>query len=88
MQRRILVRGPILNFHVHYLSPEFSYLFVIFHLDQLVLVSQGVDFVVQIRILLLLFNYLLVFDFGLDVCVSFILQLLLLLLFLLHINII
>ena len=70
MQRRILVRGPILNFHVHYLSPEFSYLFVIFHLDQLILVSQGVDFVVQIRILLLLFNYLLVFDFGLDVCVA------------------
>ena len=33
MQWRILVRSPILNFHIHYLSPEFGYLFVIFHLN-------------------------------------------------------
>ena len=49
---------------------------------------QGVDFVVEIRVLLVLFKYLLVFNIGLDVCIAFILHLLLLLLlFLLHVNI-
>lgn len=49
---------------------------------------QGVDFVVEIRVLLILFKYLLVFNIGLDVSIAFILHLLLLLLlFLLHVNI-
>lgn len=79
MQWRIHVCVPILNFHIHYLFPEFSQLFVIFHLDQLILVFQRIDFIVEIVILLVLFKYLLVFNFGLDVCISFILHLLLLL---------
>lgn len=79
MERGVLVCGPVLHLHIHYLPPKLRYFFVVFHLDQLVLVFQGVDLVVQIRVLLVFFQDLLFLNLSMNVRVSFELDLLLLL---------